>query len=43
LDDNLEERLFEMQRKRTERTMRIMIALLGSVFVFVLYYLVQNG
>jgi len=43
LDDNLENRLFAMQRKRTERTMKIMVALLAAVFLFVLYFLVQNG
>lgn len=43
LDDNLEERLFEMQQKRTARTMKIAVAVLGAVFMFVFYYLVQNG
>ena len=43
MDDNLENRLFAMQKKRTERTMKIMIALLAGVFMFVLYFLVQNG
>jgi len=43
LDDNLENRLFAMQRKRTARTMKIMVALLAAVFLFVLYFLVQNG
>lgn len=43
LDDNLENRLFAMQRKRTERIMKIMVALLAAVFLFVLYFLVQNG
>jgi hypothetical protein len=43
LDDNLEDRLFEMQKKRTARTMKIAITVLGAVFLFVFYYLVQNG
>lgn len=43
LDDNLEDRLFAMQRKRAERTMKIVIALLAAVFLFVLYFLVLNG
>jgi len=32
-----------MQKKRTLRTMKIMIAILGAVFLFVFYNLVQNG
>ncbi|MGB9092652.1 MAG: hypothetical protein WCB93_00905 [Gallionella sp.] len=43
MDDNLEDRLFEMQKKRTARTMKIVIAVLGAVFLFVFYNLVQNG
>lgn len=43
MDDDLENRLFEMQKKRTVRTMKIMITLLGAVFLFVFYYLVLNG
>ncbi len=43
MDDDLENKLFEMQKKRTLRTMKIMIAVLGAVFLFVFYYLVLNG
>ena len=38
--NDLEDRLFEMQKKRTARTMKIAIAVLGAVFLFVFYYLV---
>lgn len=43
LDDNLEDRLFAMQKRRTARTMKIVIVLLGVVFLFVFYNLIQNG
>ena len=41
--DDLEKEIFEMQKKRTLRTMKIVIAILGAVFLFVFYNLVQNG
>lgn len=43
MDDDSENKLFEMQKKRTLRTMKIMITLLAAVFLFVFYYLVLNG
>lgn len=43
MEDDLEKVLFEMQKKRTIRTMKVMIAILGAVFLFVFYNLVQNG
>jgi len=43
LNDNLEEQLFAMQKRRTARTMKIVIVLLGAVFLFVFYNLIQNG
>ena len=43
MNDNLEEQLFAMQKRRTARTMKIVIVLLGAVFLFVFYNLIQNG
>jgi hypothetical protein len=43
LEDKYDEELFAHQKRRTERTMKIVIALLAGVFAFVLFYLVKNG
>jgi len=43
LEDKFDEELFAHQKKQTERTMKIVIALIAGVFLFVLYYLIQNG
>jgi hypothetical protein len=43
LEDKFGEELFARQKKRTERTMKIVITLLAAVFAFVLFYLVKNG
>jgi len=43
LEDKFDEELFAYQKKRTERTMKMVITLLAGVFSFVLFYLVKNG
>jgi len=42
LQDDYEEALFAQHRKKTERTMKIVVAMFALVFLFVLYTLI-NG
>jgi hypothetical protein len=43
LEKQFDEELFAHQKKRTERTMKIVMTLLAGVFAFVIFYLVKNG
>jgi hypothetical protein len=43
LEDEFEEELFARQKQQSERIMKIAVALLAAVFLFVFYFLMQNG
>jgi hypothetical protein len=43
LEDEFEEELFAQQKKHSERIMKIAVTLLAAVFLFVFYFLLQNG
>jgi hypothetical protein len=43
LEDDIDEELFAQYKKKTERTMKIVVAIFAVVFLFVLYTLVSSG
>jgi hypothetical protein len=43
LEEDLEKALFAQHKENSERTMKIVVAMLAAVFLFVLYFLIQNG
>ena len=42
MEDKFDEELFAQHEKRTEHTMKIAVAILGVVFLFVLYFLIYG-
>jgi len=43
LEDDIDEELFAQYKKKTERTMKIVVAMFAVVLLFVLYTLVRSG
>ena len=43
MQDDHDEALFARHKKQTERTMKIVVAMIAVVFLFVLYTLINGG
>ena len=37
-----DEELFALHKKKTEKVMRVMVAIIVAVFIFTLYFLLEN-
>ena len=43
MENDIDEALFAVQKKRTEQTLKKAVVIIALIFIIVLYMLIQNG